>query len=144
MGIGKTSTAGRVGHPPIGESINNLGQAVGGWGSVESDPTFGPPVDVVLCPCFAVLWQNGQEIFLNELVPPEWNLLFATAINDKGHILAQAQLSDGTIESVVLLPIPLGTHNAASGAAVSRNRAASYTGPRALRKDHKGGVEAIW
>jgi probable HAF family extracellular repeat protein len=69
-------------------SINNLGQAVGIWGSVETDLAYGPPVYVTLCPCYAVLWQNGQEIFLNNAVPAGWNLLLASAIDDKGAILA--------------------------------------------------------
>jgi hypothetical protein len=93
-----------------------------------------------LCPCYAVLWQNGQEIFLNALVPPEWNLLIALAINDKGEIVAEGQLNGGpSIQTVVLKPIPSEKHFAV----ISATRPI-YTGPRALRRDGKGGVVKLW
>lgn len=125
-------------------SINNLGQVVGIWGSVDPDPSFGPPAYVTLCPCYATLWQNGQEIFLNGLVPPEWNLLLASAINDKGEILAIAQLSGGRFQTVILHPIPSATQNPAARVIPSRERPADYAGPRAFRRKPTGGFEPIW
>jgi probable HAF family extracellular repeat protein len=125
-------------------SINNLGQVVGIWGSVDTDPADGPPSTVTLCPCYATLWQNGQEIFLNGLVSPEWSLLLALAIDDKGEILAIAQLNGGNFQTVVLHPILSSTQNAAARAIPSRERSAGYAGPRAFRRKQNGGFEPIW
>jgi probable HAF family extracellular repeat protein len=123
--------------------INNLGQAVGVWGLVDTDPEDGPPAGTALCPCNAVLWQNGQEIFLGNLVPPEWDLLLAAAINDKGEIIAQAEQNGGQIVTVLLKPKPTkdaGDMRSLTPPTVRR----SATGPRAFQRNSKGVFEAIW
>src|SRR5258708_4669250 len=81
--------------------INNFGQVVGSWGSVDPNPADGPPVNTLLCPCYAVLWQNGQEIFLNGTVTSEWNLLLPLAINNSGEFLARGELYVGPLGTVV-------------------------------------------
>jgi probable HAF family extracellular repeat protein len=123
--------------------INNLGQVVGSWGSVDPDPADGPPVDVVLCPCYAVLWQNGQEIFLNDTVPAGWSLLLALAINDRGEIVARGQFNSGPLETVLLKPLPVPEQSTERDAPRTERRVV-YAGPRTLRRDRKGGFQEIW
>jgi len=113
--------------------INNKGQVVGAFGNVD-DPMFGPPVNVMGCPCFGTLWQNGEAFFLDELVPPEWSIWLGIAINDNGAILARGQRNGGRLELVLLRPIPGSTVTATrtlSPAALTRS---SRSGPRALRR----------
>ena len=124
-------------------AINSFGQVVGIWGSVDPDPTAGPPAFVTLCPCYATLWQNGEEIILNGLVPPEWSLFIATAINDKGEILAIAQLNGGSFQSVILQPKVSSTISTARYIP-AREKSAGYTGPRAFRRNQRGAFEPIW
>jgi probable HAF family extracellular repeat protein len=126
--------------------INNVGQIVGIWGQVDPDPTDGPPATTTLCPCFATLWQNGQILFLNNLVPSGWNLLLASAINDKGEILATGEFNGGPIETVLLKPKSPKEKQEANG----RNLAPSPTtrldssSPRAIRRNASGKFEEIW
>jgi hypothetical protein len=124
--------------------INNIGQVVGSWGSVDPDPADGPPVNSVLCPCFAVLWQNGQEIFLNSTVPPGWNLWLALAINDTGEILARGQFNGGPLSTVLLKPVTLAEQSEAPDVPPPTTRQAAHAAPRALRRNPKGGFEETW
>ena len=124
--------------------INNFGQVVGSWGSVDPNPADGPPVNTLLCPCYAVLWQNGQEIFLNGTVPSEWNLLLALAINDRGEILARGELNGGPLGTVLLKPIPANERGDVPSVRSSAENKRVYIGPRALRRDQKGGFQEIW
>jgi uncharacterized membrane protein len=124
--------------------INNLGQVVGSWGSVDPNPADGPPVNVLLCPCYAVLWQNEQEIFLNSAVPSEWNLLLALAINDKGEILARGQLNGGQLETVLLRPISAKNQDRAESLTLQTEKRPVYSGPRALHRTENGRFLEIW
>jgi hypothetical protein len=124
--------------------INNFGQVVGSWGSVDPNPADGPPVNTLLCPCYAVLWQNGQEIFLNCTVSPEWNLLLALAINDRGEILARGELNGGPLGTVLLKPIPANERGDVASVRSPAENMRVYIGPRALRRDQKGGFQKIW
>jgi hypothetical protein len=124
--------------------INNVGQVVGSWGSVDPDPADGPPVDSILCPCFAVLWQNGQEIFLNDTVPPGWDLWLGLAINDGGEIVARGQFNGGPLSTVLLKPITFADQSEAPDATPPTIRQAAHTGPRALRRNPKVGFQEIW
>ena len=124
--------------------INDCGQVVGSWGSVDPNPADGPPVNTLLCPCYAVLWQNGQEIFLNGTVPSEWNLLLALAINDRGEILARGELNGGPLGTVLLKPIPANERGDVPSVRSSAENKRVYIGPRALRRDQKGGFQEIW
>jgi probable HAF family extracellular repeat protein len=118
--------------------VNNLGQAVGLWGSVDTDPADGPPVDSVLCPCYAVLWQDGQEIFLNGTVSPEWNLWLALAINDRGEIVARGQFNGGTLQTVLLKPLP-----PSDGSVGPIERTGTFA-PKAIVRDARGRLREVW
>jgi probable HAF family extracellular repeat protein len=114
--------------------INNMGQVVGIVGSVD-DPSFGPPVNSVLCPCYGVLWQSGQEIFLNDLVPAGWSIYLPVAINDHGYIVAVGKYNGGQFQRLLLRPVasPLST---SLKAITMQKRAETYPagGPRALQR----------
>jgi probable HAF family extracellular repeat protein len=88
-----------------GMAMNNLGQVVGASGQRDPNLGDGPPVYVMLCPCSAVLWQNGNTLDLNTAVPSEWSLEWASAINDKGEILARAYSTSGFDGMAVLRPL---------------------------------------
>jgi probable HAF family extracellular repeat protein len=125
-----------------GIDINNQGQAVGSWGYVDPDPADGPPVNTMECPCYAVLWQNGGALFLNDAVPVGWNLPLALAIDDKGAILARGQYNGGHFQTVLLQPIAPVLHGSTSPAtSITPERALRYpaSAPRALRRQASGG-----
>ena len=129
-----------------GIGINNLGDVVGSWGSVDPDPADGPPIDTILCPCYAVLWHDGQAIFLNDVVPAEWNLWLGMAINDRGEILARAQFNGGKLQTVLLQPIKTGSHLIRGGSGVNMSqRATSYplSAPRRLQRQHGSGYQEL-
>jgi probable HAF family extracellular repeat protein len=120
--------------------INNNGQVVGISGLVD-DPAYGPPVDEILCPCYGVLWQNGEELFLNDLVPAGWWVYAAESINDRGYILAEGRYNGGPFQHFLLLPSA--THAVAprsSKALTMQERARSFPngGPRALHRQAGG------
>lgn len=128
-----------------GTDINTQGQVVGIWGSVDPNPADGPPVDTMACPCYAVLWQNGQATFLNDVVPPQWNLLGADAINDRGEILADAQLKDGSFQKVLLKPLKHAAPQATGGAnpMVPSHRPLIDTAPRLIQRMQGGGFRLV-
>jgi len=88
-----------------GNDINGNGDIVGSWGFTDTDPADGPPLDVIVCPCYAVLWQNGQPVFLNSVVDSQWNLLLGLWINDRGEIVARGQFNGGALQTVLLKPV---------------------------------------
>jgi probable HAF family extracellular repeat protein len=88
--------------------INSQGDIIGSWGSNDNDPADGPPVYTILCPCFGVVWHNGQPAFLDSLVDPRWHLLLGLWINDKGDIVALGQFNGGPFQRVLLKPIAAG------------------------------------
>jgi len=122
--------------------MNNLGQVVGTSGLRDPDQSDGPPLYTMLCPCRAVLWQKNQVIDLNAAVPPRWSLQWASAINDKGEIVARAF---SPINGPVLL-VPRAGHNSVStsntqATSVSHSSSVStYTGPRRLQRDRQGHI----
>jgi probable HAF family extracellular repeat protein len=126
-------------------NINNQGAAVGIWGSVDPNPADGPPVNVVLCPCYAVLWQNGSTIFLNDVVPPGWDLLVGISINDRGEILARGRFNNGFTGLVLLKPLPQATGQLRSGsqAVTTDERLPSANEPRAIRRLPDGSFREI-
>jgi probable HAF family extracellular repeat protein len=122
--------------------INNKGQVVGAFGDVD-DPSFGPPVNGMACPCFGVLWQNGQMYYLDDLVPPEWSIWLGIAINDNGAILARGKPVGGKLQLVLLRPIPDSTVTPSkimNRAIVSRP---DRIGPRALRRSPDGTIQEV-
>jgi probable HAF family extracellular repeat protein len=128
-----------------GVGINNLGDVVGSWGSVDPDPADGPPVDAMLCPCYAVLWQNGQTIFLNDVVSPDWNLWLALAINDRGEILARGQFDGGKLETVLLKPVKTASHFVSGVSPNLWQRGLTYplSAPRRLQRQPGFGYREI-
>jgi probable HAF family extracellular repeat protein len=125
-----------------GIDINNQGQVIGSWGSVDPDPADGPPVDTMECPCYAVLWQNGGAVFLNDVVPSQWNLWLGLAINDRGEILARGQFNGGKLETVLLKPIPVAEQRGMPDLAAPKERNPG-AGPRALHRDRQGRIAEI-
>ena len=125
-----------------GIGINNQNQVIGSFGSVDPDPADGPPVYSMLCPCYATLWQNGQEIFLQEVVPPGWELLLGLAINDKGEILARGRFNGGTLGTVLLKPLPK-QQGATPISALPAQRRVPYAGPRAIVRDSQNRIREI-
>lgn len=124
-----------------GIDINNQGQAIGSWGFVDPDPTDGPPVYTMLCPCYAVVWQNGGAVFLNDVVPASWNLWLGLAINDRGEILARGQYNGGQLQTVLLKPTAPAMHSSGSPrTAITHERALTYpaSAPRAIRRQASG------
>ena len=113
--------------------INNNGQVVGAFGGVD-DPAFGPPVNIMACPCFGILWQNGQTYLLNDLVSSEWNIWLGIAISDTGAILARGKKIGGKLELVLLRPIPGSTVMSSRTLQSAALAKAFQAGPRALRR----------
>jgi probable HAF family extracellular repeat protein len=119
--------------------MNNREQVVGLAGFRDPVQSDGPPDEIVDCPCAAILWQNGQILDLNTLVPPQWSLSDAVDINDSGEIVAFA--SSPIAGPVLLVP-------ANSAPPVSSIKPAHplkpYTGPRGFRRDQYGAITANW
>jgi probable HAF family extracellular repeat protein len=129
-----------------GTGINNNGQAIGSWGSVAPDPADGPPVNTMECPCYAVLWQNGGMVFLNDVVPAGWNLWLGMAINDKGTIMARGQYNGGHLQTVLLQPIaPIVASAISSATGITRERSRGYpaSAPHAIRRKVSGHLQEI-
>lgn len=121
--------------------INNHSEIVGALGSFDPFPEDGPPVNVIGCPCFGLIWEKGQPLFLDGLVPSGWHILIATDINDRGQIVAEGQLNDGPFERVLLTPAKGG--KAATSSAISvkpRSSAAAVSVPRRIRRVASGGI----
>jgi len=126
-----------------GIDINNQNQVVGSWGGVDPDPADGPPVDSMECPCYAVLWQNGQTTFLEDVVPAGWSLLLGLAINDKGEILARGSFNGGPLGTVLLKPLSKQQALTPASTSVAQLRS-PYKGPRAIVRDAQKRIREIW
>jgi probable HAF family extracellular repeat protein len=112
--------------------INNSEQAVGISSLANNDPSFGPPVNVFLCPCHAVLWDHGKIIDLNTVTPPNigLELLAAFAINDRGQIVAQGTRDFSVIHALLLTPQPgPGAPTSAAGPTSANSTGSALTGP---------------
>jgi len=121
-----------------GNDMNSRGDIVGAWGGYDSDPEYGPPVDDMLCPCYATLWQNGKPLFLESLVEPGWELLLGLWINDHGQIIALGRFNGGSQQRVLLQPIPMRTP---PGAKVARKPARSF--PRGFHRERNGSISVL-
>ena len=126
-----------------GMDINNQNQVIGSWGEVDPDPTDGPPVYTMECPCYAVLWQNGQMTFLEDVVPAGWSLWLGLAINDKGEILARATFNGGQLGTVLLKPLSKQQGPTPDPPSMAQ-RKLSYKGPRAIVRDAQKQIREIW
>lgn len=135
-------TPGPAGFVAWGLDINSQGAVVGAFGQVDGDPADGPPVNTMLCPCYAMLWQNGQSIALQDAVPSGWSLLLALAINDKGEILARGSFNNGQLETVLLKPLkhPKLQGSGSSRAVDIRGRGLTYPvgAPRMIGRQGNG------
>jgi probable HAF family extracellular repeat protein len=120
--------------------INSQGDIVGSWGSNDNDPADGPPVYTILCPCYGIVWHNGQPIRLDDVVDPRWQLLLGLRINDKGDIVALGSFNGGHFQRVLLKPIS-GTARS-QGADQTRASTAS-TSPRGFRRDGTGRITIL-
>lgn len=100
-------------------------------------------MNVMACPCFGVLWQNGQTYFLDDLVPSEWSIWLGIAINDNGAILARGKRTGGKLELVLLRPIPDSAMTAAQPQASGNIIRPDRTGPRALRRAPDGTIQEV-
>lgn len=90
---GKLTDLGSLGGHSIGYAIDNRGRVVG-----ESSDTTGN--------VRAFLWQKGQMVDLNALIPAEsgWTLLRAIAINDRGQIIGEGRFA-GEERPFLLTPV---------------------------------------
>jgi len=122
--------------------VNSQGDIVGAWGSSDNDPADGPPVLTMLCPCFAVVWHNGQPTFLNGLVDPQWQLLLGLQINDQGDIVALGQFNGGPFQRVLLKPIT-GAGNAPQTASPTWMRAHAISIPRGFHRERDGKIAVL-
>lgn len=84
------------------DAINSAGQIVGGSGFYDA-PYFPACTDLIE---HAVLWDHGQIIDLNSLVPPGADLTLTEAwfINDRGEIGGIASLANGDQHVFLLVP----------------------------------------
>ena len=133
---------------PYGDSIsswsndvNSQGDIVGSWGFSDNDPADGPPVYTILCPCFAVVWQNGQPTFLNDVVDPQWQLLLGLQINDQGEITAAGQFNFGHLQRVLLKP--MAGAGSLQPSAPQRWLGAQPSAPRGFRRSHDGKIAIL-
>ena len=117
--------------------MNNKVQIVGLSGLRNTEPSDGPPVQTMTCPCTPVLWSDGKVVDLNALIPPEWVLQFAFGINDQGQIIARAQQNFGPTQSVKLVPIRSTTTSTGFTAQGISGRAKyeQFGGPRRLVRE---------
>lgn len=108
-------------------SLNDNGQIVGdsGVGFVES-----------YAPNHALLWQNGQWIDLNTMIPvdSDYHLIVAFDVNAGGQIVVCAvQLSTGNIHAAVLTPQPSKVSGTFAAPHVSAPPSLSENAKRLLR-----------
>jgi len=122
-----------------GLGINNVGQMVGTSGLRDPDPLDGPPIYTELCPCHAVLWQNGKIYDLGKHVPSQYSLAWAVGITDDGVILAKALLP----KSEYVLLVPTATDIPGDGVSAT-NSSSAYTGPRLLRRGRDRTIAPEW
>jgi probable HAF family extracellular repeat protein len=121
--------------------INNHSEIVGGLGSFDPFPEDGPPANVIGCPCFGLIWRNGQPLFLDGLVPSGWHILIATDINDRGQIVAEGQLNGGALRRLLLAPAKGKKAATSSAIAVApRSSAVAGSGPRRIRRMASGEI----
>jgi uncharacterized membrane protein len=135
---------------PYGDSIsswsgdvNNQGDIVGSWGYSDNDPADGPPLNSLLCPCYAVVWHDGQPTFLDDLVDPQWHLILGLQINDTGDIIALGQqLNTGLYQRVLLKPI-VGARNTQQGSSQTWLRVQPSTTPRGFHRERDGKIAVL-
>lgn len=116
-------------------AINNQGQAVGISGLPVVFAGF-PPVSSFLCPCHAVLWENGNIVDLNAHIPANstWTLFIATGINDRGQIVGQGlPSSDSNLRAFLLTPIDSSSTAADSEEATAASGSSSNRASSAVR-----------
>jgi len=90
------------------DAINSRGQIVGGSGFFDAD-FFADCTDPIE---HAVLWENGEILDLNNVVPPSTDLTLNEAffINDSGEISGVGTVSDGSQHAFLLIPCDGGGH----------------------------------
>ena len=122
-----------------GLGINNAAQKVGISALRDPNQQDGPPIEVAMCPCHAVLWQSGKVYDLGKYVPSPYQLEMAMAITDDGVILARALAPKD--EFVLLVPMA----NDVAGEVVSKKHSSSsYSGPRLLRRGEDRSITTEW
>jgi probable HAF family extracellular repeat protein len=119
--------------------VNNRGQVVGTSAQAVSIPAL-PPVQNWICPCHAVIWEDGNVTDLNTRIPPGtgWQLSFALAINDLGQIVGFGTLNNGFAVSAFLLTpqegnSPFSTTSAAQAKSTAAPSQASPAGPAGIQ-----------
>ena len=145
-GVVQDLTPGGGGYVAWGLDINTHGDVVGAFGQVDSNLADGPPVNTMLCPCYAMLWHNGQSIVLQNDVPSGWSLLLALAINDHGEILARGAFNGGKLELLLLKPLTPGNPQVFGSSAEiksSEEKAFPAGAPGMLRRQYDGKIVAI-
>ena len=81
----------------LAEAVNDAGQVVGGSG-------YFPDAEGRQLP-YAFIWQNGEMLDLNDLLPPNsgWRLAQANDINNKGQIVGYGEIG-GKTRAFLLTP----------------------------------------
>jgi uncharacterized membrane protein len=124
--------------------INNSGIVVGASGL--ADWPYGPPAYYMLCPCYGVIWQNGQVTRLNDLMPPGWTMDLAEDINDQGEILGFGTHNGGYQEFLLKPVINLSSErlNQDQIDPDQSTRSRSFSGPTRISRDREGKLSFVW
>jgi len=112
-------------------AMNSSGSIVGSSGLYDGGNL--PPAYEMLCPCYAVLWEHGQAVRLNDVLPPGWTMDLAANINDRGEIIGTGMHEGDYREQNILLE-PIRERNAPIEALSSK----PYSGPTRIFRDRKG------
>ena len=122
--------------------VNRQGDIVGTWGFSSNDPADGPPLYSITCPCYAVVWHDGQPLFLNSVVDPNWALSLGLWINDRGEIVAWGSYQGGAIQTVLLKPIA-GAAKTLKSEPPIRKIDGTITTPRGFRRERDGRITML-
>jgi probable HAF family extracellular repeat protein len=121
-------------------AMNSSGSIVGSSGLFDGGSL--PPAYEMLCPCYGVLWENGQIIRLNDVLPSGWTIDLAIDINDRGEILGTGMRA-GDYQELNILLQPIHDVDSTAPDTGERPRAADYSGPRVISRDLSGRLRFV-
>ncbi len=97
----------------------------------------------MVCPCSAVVWHDGQPLFLNSVVGRDWDLTAGLRINDRGEIVAQGQFRGGPFQMVLMKPIKEGQVVGEPVTQLSSVRGTGTSYLRGLRRERSGNLSIL-